>query len=237
MFNADELSFSLISGKRSRSVIDRKLRESAFELWEPFWKDVYITAGSDYIPKADDFLRQDLITVINYHNRTIGLLFSSFYDLKCLVNQHHSYLKFYNSEFFSYLNSQESSEVMTFEYLTLLPDYRKSIIGCNLAGIIFRLAFELWKSTAARSIIVTARNDVKVNQRLLELGLHVVQEATKQRNFECDLMAYRPGDFQELKNPQDLKIFHRLWETRYQSPELSHLIEEKDMASLLRPTG
>ena len=215
-FDVMNLRYSAISGKASYLSRERELRKKSWEMWEPFWRDIYASVGSEYKPNPDDFLRQDIIHVLEHNEKVVGLLCSSFYDLTCEINQRHSYMKFYNLDFFQHLIKADRSQTMTFEYLSLHPDFRKSKINLALAPILFRCGIEFFKQSRADSMIVTARNDVKVNEILYGLGFHAVQEKTLQRNFECDLIALFKEDCRDLRG-QEQSIFQTLWKERFQS--------------------
>lgn len=215
-FDFKKLKYSIIGGKASYIDLERSLRKNAWATWEPFWREIYESVGSTYKPSPDDFLRQDIVHVLEYEQKVVGLLCSSMYDLKCDISRLHSYMKFYNTDFFKYMIDREKNQIMTFEYLTLLPDFRKSKIGLALAPIMFRGGLELFKRSRAEAMIVTARNDVKVNEILYKLGFHSVQSKTQQRNFECDLIALFPEEIGELVGKEQ-EVFDYLWSSRYQS--------------------
>ena len=143
----------------------------AFSFWFDSLKDAFAETGNDPSSLIDDFIRQDLATVIFAGDEAVASLLLSFYSIDSLVARKFRYLgDTYPEIYFEKLKKHGVHSVMSMQYLTVHPNWRKSKCEFHFAPTIFALAQNIQRAFGVDAIISCVRRDNKVNELVYSLG-------------------------------------------------------------------
>ncbi len=208
------LQFHLLAGKSIFSETEFQFRQQIFNAWHSLWSGVYKGQPEQIALLGDEFLRQDLIGVLTSGDQIVAMHLYSFFNLECKASMSHHYFNFFNEMYWSKLKTSHVQRVMTMEYFTVLPAFRKSNLGHSLGTVIALLGTQLFGQVQVDAIIAPARNDIKVNSTAYDIGFTCIQENTIQRSFVCDLICCYQGDQHPASDPVTNDLAKALWENR-----------------------
>lgn len=212
-FQLDKLRYILLPAKRPiRQHLN--LHNETFLLWRKVWGQVFDVLKFDTSHLEDDFMRQDVIAVICYENTPIAIHLYTSMSIESIAARSHSYLKQYPEEFFAKLESKRVKNIMSLEYMTVHPDWRKGKFPVHIGSILVGLAFQLMDILQVDASIAPARRDHKVHEIAYAFGAEPILEDVLNHNISCDLLACFPENRHPHadKNIQNLVNF--LWENR-----------------------
>ncbi len=209
-----DISYLILSGKSAFHPSEADLRNQAYAAWYKLWDETYKASGSDYKLTSDEFSRQDLVTVVKVGDQVAALHLYSFFDLQSQSDLSTKYFHFFSEFYLKQLQELKVRSVMSMEFLTVLPEFRKSVVGFSLGSVIAQLGTYVFRESAVDAIVAPARTDLGVHKMAHDIGFVSIEKDTNQRGFNCDLIACLQG---HQKPSADLSV-HRnasqLWEKR-----------------------
>jgi hypothetical protein len=208
------LKYHLFSGNSGLVKEDLKLKNKVFVTWKEFWQQVYKDQNSSFEVKADDFIRQDIIGVIFDGERVAASHMYSFFNLKALADSEIHYFNFFSKFYLETLQQNKVETVMSMEYLTVTPDYRKSVVGFSLGSVVASLGTHVFGEIGVDAIVAPARTDVGVHKMAHDIGFVSIEKNTDQRGFNCDLIACFRGDQKPSDSPIVRNLVNQLWTER-----------------------
>lgn len=196
-----DFSYHILSTDSAFYPSENKLRNEIFTAWHSLWTDIYSEKNSGYEFTSDEFTRQKVITAILYKEQIAAVHLYSFFHLESLADLKMKYFHFFSEDYLNYLRRRQVKTVMSMEFLTVLPEFRKSKIGFSIGSVISQLGTQLFGESHVDAIVAPARNDVGVNKMSYDLGFSCIEKNTEQRGFTCDLIAC----FQGSQKPSGIK--------------------------------
>ena len=170
------------------------LQNQVYRSWFAEWQKVFSSNSRDFKPSADDFLRQDMMAVILSGEKIVGFHFYSFFNLLRLEMSEHSYFDQIEKSSFENLRIKNLANVMSMEYLTVLPDFRKKEAFFPWGEILISLGLKVLNSSEGQVAFGTPRSDVKVNKMGEKLGFQTLQSAILKYDYKCEVMYYPRGN-------------------------------------------
>lgn len=214
LVHLENLKYQIVPGRHLQSKSIPPVYESAYLYWKQFWQDIYTQAGSPESFLADDFFRQDYLGILTSNEETVGMLFSTVFDLNQSSTVDHRYFKFYPSSFLDALKAKGIQRVLSVEFLTANPKWRKSVTGLSYAEAIISLSMNMFRETPAEAVIGTARTDNKVHDACYKLGFQCITPAVNRRNFTVDLIAATKSDLRQHPDPTISRLVQDLWRSK-----------------------
>jgi hypothetical protein len=211
-FDLTKLTYQIMAARFPLGENESTDRNVIYSAWYKLWSDVYNSSGSDYTLNADEFLRQDLVTCIKYNQQVAAIHLYSLFDLRCSADLESHYFQFFSPHYIETLKKRNVETAMSMEFLTVMPEFRKSITGVSLASTIIQLGTHVFTQLAADAIIAPARRDVKVHEAAYDLGFECIEEDTLQRGFRCDLIACFQGRQRASRLTEVNNLATRLWQ-------------------------
>lgn len=207
----NDYKFQIINlGDRTRTAREAN---SVYQQWLRVFGEVLAAKGERLDP--DDFFRQDLAFVLKQGNEFIGFCFGTFFNLHLEHHWQHHYLKELPQHCLRLLNERGDCKLMSIEYLTIHPQWRKKIKEeINWSEVMISLA--LLKSDEARvhGVIATPRIDVKVNETLLRLGSTTLQTEIDKMNYVCSLEFLPQQRHRLFPDLRTARLVRSLWQRR-----------------------
>jgi hypothetical protein len=209
-----DFSYLILTGKSAFHPEETDLRNRVFRAWFELWDQTYKAAGSDYTLTSDEFVRQNLVTVILDRDKIAALHLYSFFDLQSQSDLQTKYFHFFTDSYLSQLREKNVRSVMSMEFLSVMPEYRKSRIGLSLGSVIIQLGSYVFAEAQADAIVAPARLDLGVDRMAHDIGFVSLEKNTHQRGFQCDLIACFQGQQKPSENFMVHRMAQNLWKTR-----------------------
>lgn len=159
-----------------------------FEMWESTFAKVMDQADHELEP--DDFFRSHQIGVLMFHDEIVGFNLFTLFDLSLLSTARHRYFQSLGSCSPARLNSNKVNRVLTMEYFTISPSWRKQMRETPWGEILTGLGLKVLDHSSADAILGTPRMDLKVHEMCYRLGGYDFQEPVERMNYKCAVVLF-----------------------------------------------
>lgn len=183
-----------------------ELYESVYARWKEIWLRVFTEVGSPEAWNADTFFRCDVIPVIMYKGEIAAFLLSTVYSLQDSWIKDHSYFGIFSKAATARLRNRGIRNVMSYEYMTVLSDFRKSKLGFSLGGALAELGSYLRGDLECDAGVGVARLATKVDQIAHSVGAVTLEKEARRGNLLCEIIAV----YKENDRPFPDKTVHEL---------------------------
>lgn len=188
--------------------------EQVYNAWYELWKGVFTQGGRSFEPDTDDFLRQDYVVSIWDDKDIVGFHLYSFFDMRKKMSQRHSYFSGVNPDAFQKFEHENTHQIMSMEYLSAMPAYRKKHTSIPWGEIIIALGLKFMQSTSADAAIGTARVDVKVDTMARTLGFSEIQPPIQKYDYTCAVTVCSKDAVCPHPEPKVRSMIDELWSNR-----------------------
>jgi|GEM_PF-6909283 len=213
------LKYYLIPGRPKVGSPALEVHNVAFEFWMQFWTAVFKKNGVVEKPNADDFLRQDLISVIMHDNKVAALHFYSYFDLALTASKSHSYfISSYTEKAMTEMRLQNVRHAMSMEYFSVAPEWQKKSHGVSLAVAMLSLGVRIFTRSQADMLLGVSRVDVGVAKLSYEIGGLPLDQNIQLHGTPCDLVGCPKGHERLPNGPQENRLADELWSKRLELP-------------------
>jgi hypothetical protein len=217
--DAGKLRYVIHNGTATGAALpDREkwipVHNQVYRNWRNFWQMIYRDAGSPESFLKDDFRRLDAIGSLFLEEQYVGSLCSSLFDLELESDLEHRYFHFYTPEFLLRLRQKNARQLMSVEFLMVLPEWRRLIPGVSLSDVLIGLSTRIFEQTGRDALIATPRMDIKVNERGYQFGFERIDGPLTRRNFQVELVAAFRSNIRRTPNTIVAEIIDSLWSRR-----------------------
>lgn len=191
-------------------VIHRKdkkkshLLNQTYHFWKQLWVNECASVNKFNEIFADDFFRADLIAVIYSPDQIVGCHLYTYFDLSNPYAREHTYFAGLYNHISKILETENIKEVISLEYLSINPNWRKSITGYALADVLIKLSQNVVRHFKFDAGIGTARLLTKVDKKTSNLGFTETDVVVDRHGFECKFMYYKSES--ELPKSSDTNV-------------------------------
>jgi hypothetical protein len=225
-----DLSFYLIPAANPEKEFV-SIHNKAYHLWRDVWIKVFNDLKFNTAFLIDDFIRQDFISVIMHNDIPAAVHLYSFFSLDCEVAREHRYLKEnFTHEYFDRLQSRGVRNVMSMEYMTVHPEFRKGLVNLHIGQILVGLAMFTMKEYGGDAAIAPARRDHKVHDLAYAMGGESVISNVINHNVACDLLMCTKENVRPHENPTIRSAMESLWGRRVVRASIEQQSEIKKAA-------
>ena len=189
------------------SESQKDLLNEVFELWEETFGRVLNSAGVEL--DYNDFFRCHTAGVLLYKNEVVGFNLFTTFDLNLRAHRHHNYFKELDPQFVKSVTKQ-GSKIMTMEYFTLSPLWRKQSQEIPWGEILTGLGLYYMDHSPADIVVGTPRVDLKVDSMCERLGA-TIQGHIEKMNYKCAIAVFEKKDHRHFTNPLTHHWVKKLW--------------------------
>ncbi len=198
------------------------LYNQAYRYWRKIWGEVFLKAGSPGSLNTENFLRQDVVICLHVGNNIIGMLTQNLFNLGADASYDHAYFQPFPKELIERLRSEGRGFVTTAEYLSVHPEFRKSIAGISFSEILIGLMSRVFTQMGGRMALCTTVKPAHVPESCLKFGW--VQTGVVQKyGLDCLLMY---GDAQTFRGHPEAQIEARIQDYWAQRRDWTKLTKE-----------
>lgn len=202
---------------------DIRLYNQAFDLWSETWKKVFQASNSMDSYDVDDFCRQQMMSVISDGKGIAALHFYNYFDLLANTTRQHSYLQAVPDSAYNEFNRRDVRYLMSMEYLTISPHWKKSSTGVALSSVMTCLGLALMRQLGVGVVVGFPRKDVKVNKMTYELGFETLVDTVIKCNYPCELVACFAENAKWSGTDIEKNLTDYLWQNATIDPRLLSL--------------
>ena len=182
---------------------------SIYKLWNTTHSAV--THGAVH---ADQFLRNDVAVGIFSGPRAVACHLYGFFNIESEAARASKYFSAVNEATWDYLWRHEFKNLMSLEFLSVDPEFRKTNVGFSLGEVLIALGQRFVHATGLDACTGISRVDVKVERTAESLGFRTVQRGLQIYGYEC---SFQVSPWREVKPPSDpkvLEVVDQLWTRR-----------------------
>lgn len=207
--------YYLMPGKCPKNFEHIPFYNRIYTYWKIFWEDILKNLDGTTKINSDEFLRQDIVPVIMNGDEIVAIHLYTTFDLRCQTSIDHSYIAGnYPHSFIERLMEREATHLMSMEYLTVSPSWRKSRLGYSMAHVLLGLGLNVLKYEGLDAGIAPTRQDYKMHELAYTYGFDQIIPDVMMHNVKCDLVACFPQNIKHHPNLQVNRVVHELWENR-----------------------
>lgn len=207
-----KLKYAILAGHDAAEEATN-LHNGAYRLWKESWRETYKELKTEAKLKADDFTRQDIVSALFHGEEAVSLLLHTIYNLNLDAVRDHSYLAGYPADVVARLRAEGSLKVMSMEYLTLSPRWRRSEVGVPIAEVIIGLSVKIVETLGVNAVAVT-RVDRSVNDMFAGFGATLLAPNLKMHNVAVDLMKLEHSEIRPNPDPAVNDLIKSFWRNR-----------------------
>ena len=167
---------------------------------------MFTEVGSPQAWNADNFFRGDLIPVILCEGKVAAFYVATIYSLQNAWIKDHSYFSIYSKSSTDHLINLGARNVMSYEFMTVLPEWRKSKLGFSLGGALAELGLYIREDLACDAAVGVARLATKVDQIAHNIGGFTLEKEARRGNLVCEIV----GFMKENDRPYPDQLVHEL---------------------------
>lgn len=189
-----------------------KINNDTFSHWKKTWEQILQLKDGSGLP-SDNFLRQDMICAIRHEAEVVGMIAASYFCLDQLAYEYHSYLQpFLASSGFD-RSAALAQQVMSIEYLSVVPKFRKGELGISLGSVLLGISMEVFRSSDSCMVLGTARSKIHVDEMCYKFGFTPCGEMEK-FGHPCTLILNTKDTVRRHDDLLVVRAVRTLWEQR-----------------------
>lgn len=208
--------YVLLKGKLPPESPQFELYKNVYKLWTETWKKTFGDVGSFEAFSPDEFYRQDIIPVIAYKDEPIAAHFYSLFHLDNPAAMDHHYFEIFSKGSIQELRKSNRKLLMSLEYLTVNPEYRKSQSGVSFAEMLISLGCLVLREIGYDAALGVAVKAAKVDKMAFKLGFDLLDDNACRGNLVCDIVVRYLETIDNSLHPEiDVdRYMKQLWETK-----------------------
>jgi hypothetical protein len=211
--SSSELSLAIFPGHTEQSAEYSNMHKQAYQSWVDLWTSIFTQSGAKF--DTNVFLNADRITVISYRGEVISYFLSSFYPLTSSTDvKNNKYFSIFPPSTIEQLRFKKVREVMTFEYLTVLPQWRQKKLGFPLGAVMIGLGLNAMMERGCDASVGVARIDAKVDRVSHEYNAMTLVPEVLRANIACEIVGFFPSEIVQHPDPKIRQIVAQLWAKR-----------------------
>lgn len=189
-----------------------EVAEKTYDLWFKVWSETF--GDLIHLEKlhSDDFLRYREISTVFCQDEPIGIVFYNWIHLGFRPHLEHSYFDYYPEGVLGSLKKEGHKDVMIMSYLTISPQWRKTVSGVPISDVMIGLAVKRFESSSSTALISFTRNNRKVNELVYRFGAKPFLKDCVQHNVKVDFIKITKESILQNPIPGVQSLVNQLWE-------------------------
>lgn len=214
-YGLKQLEYHLLPGKVIKGSQDTlHLYNLAYSYWKTFWSAVLKDLGSHDAINPDDFIRQDFVACLfePKAQKIVSLHLYTLFDIRSIAASEHSYISHnYSKNLIQDLRNKGITSLISFEYMTVDPEWRKSKLGYSLVPMMTGLGLNILKDFDIHAAIAPARKDVRANEAAYHFGFRCLEAGITKHNVPCDIVLGINGEIRPSFESKTRDLIENFW--------------------------
>lgn len=184
----EKAKYIVLTGKMAPHSEHFDLYKNVYKLWTATWTKAFAAVGSPESFSPDNFYRQDYIPVIAYNDQPIAAHFYTLFYLDNPASIDHSYFEIFSESALQQLKAKQVQSLLSLEYLSVDPAYRKSAIGFSVAEVLSGLCCRFLKEVNCDAGLGVAVKAARIDKMAKNLGFELLDSDARRGNLVCDIV-------------------------------------------------
>ncbi len=214
MKTRDGYELILLPGKCLPDGMHSELYDQLYRVWKETWVKVFTEVGSPQAWNADTFFRCDLLPVILHNGKIAAFFVATVYPLQPAVLSDHSYFSIFSKSATEKLRKHGVRNVMSYEYMTVLPAWRKVPLGFSLGAVLGELGLKIRDELHCDAAVGVARLQHKVDQLAHAIGGFTLEKEARRGNLICEVVGFLKENDRPYPQTSVHDLVVELWEKR-----------------------
>lgn len=214
-FDLSQVEYILMNGRGGHVGRYQDFYNQSFGFWRQFWNQVYKDNGTSEEVNCDDIFRTDIFAVLKYQNDILASHCYCMFDFQADVTMEQSYVKrSFPVETIEEFKKMGIRNVLSGEYLTVNPKYRRKVVGLPFAEIITSLGTQVLKAIHCDGAIAVVRDDVPVWKVPAKVGFKKIGDSRALHGTPCVICYIKTEDVVDLPDKSHAEVVLKLWDER-----------------------
>jgi hypothetical protein len=209
----NQYRFKILSPQFSRSSQNTEILNSLYETWKGVFSEVLEQKNGKIDP--DDFFRQQVLFAIFENEKVVGFNLATVFDFNIANHCEHHFIRGLTEDAINTMRAQNIHRVLTLEYSTIMPEWRKHQSNIVWAEVLISMAL-LYNDNfqVADAVIGTPRTDVKMDRVGQNVGYFTIKDHIVKMDYPCSVVAETIKKNRKFTTLLTHKIAHQLWNER-----------------------
>lgn len=210
----NRLSCTILKGRMNEAAPLPPLYNQAYGYWKKTWAHFFAEAGSgpDAL-KLENFTRSEFIIVIHQGEQIAGMLLSTLFHAQALTTYEHSCVSPFPEVALGRLRSLPGGRALTGEYLSVNPEFKKSLLGLSLADTLIGILMCILRQTQTDMALAATVRAAKVAEICKAYGYEEVGSYLK-IGVDCVMLYNTLETVREHPSPEVRALVKRLWSSK-----------------------
>lgn len=210
----NRLSCSILKGRMNDPAPLPSIYNPSYAYWKKTWGHFFEQAGSgpDAL-KLENFTRSEFIIVIHQGEQIAGMLLSTLFHAQALTTYEHSCVSPFPDSALQRLRELPQGRALTGEYLSVNPEFKKSLLGISLADTLIGILMRILRETKTDMALAATVRAAKVADICKAYGYEEVGSYLK-IGVDCVMLYNTLEMVREHPSPEVRALVKRLWESR-----------------------
>lgn len=210
----------------------QELVNDIYMMWRHTFGKVLENAGAEL--DVGDFFRSHCAGVLTYQAEVVAFNLFTNFNFQLHAHRDHPYFKSLDKQVVDEV-SAKSGKVMTMEYFTVSPLWRKQNQEIHWGEILAGLGLHYLDQSSVELGVGTPRKDIKVDQMCERLGA-TIKGSVQKMNYECAVVVFEKKQVRSFANPLTRHWVNRLWE-KYQTKKNKPISFEMESLDIVDSHG
>lgn len=209
----NQYTFKILNPQSVKSISDAELLNKLYAIWKEAFNKVLEPKNAKVDP--DDFFRQHILFALFSNDEVIGFNLATAFDFHIDNHREHHFIRGLTPDAIETMRSQNLHRVMSLEYSTLMPGWRKhqtTIVWAEVLASMALIYNDTYQVTDA--VIGTPRIDVKMDQVCENIGFLTIKDLVVKMDYPCSVIAAPVTKNRRFNNIVTNKIVYELWNNR-----------------------
>ncbi|MCB0365645.1 MAG: hypothetical protein H6624_04430 [Bdellovibrionaceae bacterium] len=163
---------------------------------------------------GDTFLRNEVCTGIFVNQKAVACHQYCFFNLETNAATASKYFQSISKISWDFFKDHNLTYVMSLEYLTVHPDFRKSKSGVSFAGVLGSLATMYMRERNADAGTAISRVDLKVDRTAAAIGFETIESGLNCFGYDCCFQVCRTDRIKPNEDRGAGLLAEKLWQSR-----------------------
>lgn len=221
MFDLKKLKYTLMPGNIAGHSYLIDQYNLVFGFWKGIWSETLHKLNLPALEIAQ-FLRHNYVSAITYEDKVVACHLYTKYDIRLEATKESEYFKQFSSELITHCQRKNINTILTQEYLSVAPDFRKSVSGISGPELVTGLGIHVMFHTNSDSTAGTVRAGAPSVERVgNEMQCELLDTVVERYNLPHKFFIAEKSKVQLPGNEETKTLVKRLWNERTDYTELN----------------
>jgi hypothetical protein len=214
MKNTNNLQYYILPGNASGQTHLLEKYNQVYEFWKNIWTDTLQKMNLPTLEIAH-FLRHNYVCAIFDKDQVVACHLYTHYDIRVAALKESEYFSQFATELIDHCRSRDINTIMTQEYMSAAPEYRKTVSQISIPEVIVGLGMHVMHSIGADSTGGTVRAGAPSVERVCkEINCELLDKPIMRYNIPHKFFIGSSKKVKLAGSTETINLIKNLWENR-----------------------